>query len=421
MGRDPEDVLVAVSCSPASEELMRRGARLARRRGGSLLAVTVQSGPECLDATERFRELAAQLGGRFAVLGGRDAAAAVIQAARDAGVEHVVVGEVTTEGVLARLRPTIADRIVDGLPDSDVHVIARVGRMGGQRPQHDPDGDHRPDPMTLLRQLSSDNRRRAMLRVYLGYAPGCGTTTAMLNEARRRAGRGTDVVLAAYRVHDAPRAALAGLQLLGDRRDPPQERLLDVDAVLARNPEVVCIDDLTALDTNGRPRLEAVPALLSAGITVLATLHLLSLRSAAEAVSRLLGRSLSRPVIEDELLDMIDEFELVDLPPDDLLQRIREKAILTPPSSPRRCSRSCGPRSSPCCARPCCACARTAWTASSFGSCGRRMAARRPRSGAASCCACRSGRAWRSASAAPRGTREHRTPPSRSSPSAGRA
>jgi K+-sensing histidine kinase KdpD len=328
--RSPEDVLVAVSCSPASEELMRRGARLARRRGGSCLVVTVQEGPECLDEAERFRELARQLGCAFAVLGGRDVAAAVIQAARDVGVEHVVVGEVTTQGVLGRLRPTIADRIVDGLPDADAHVIARVAHLAVQRPRHDPDDERRPDPMAVLRQVSSDNHRRAMLRVYLGYAPGCGTTTAMLSEGRRRAGRGTDVVVGAYRVHDDARTALAGIDVLGGLRDGPRERPLDVEALLARNPDVVCIDDLTGVDRHGRPRLEAVPELLRAGITVLATLHLLSLRSAAEAVSRLLGRPLDRPVIGDELLDMIDEFELVDLPPDDLLRRIREKAILTP-------------------------------------------------------------------------------------------
>src|SRR6266542_4376144 len=93
----PEDVLVAVSGSPDSEELMRRGVRLARRRGGSCRVVTVQSDPDRLEGTERFRELAGQLGGAFAVLAGRDVAGAVVQAARDVGAEHVVVGEETTE------------------------------------------------------------------------------------------------------------------------------------------------------------------------------------------------------------------------------------------------------------------------------------------------------------------------------------
>jgi K+-sensing histidine kinase KdpD len=324
----PEDVLVAVSCGGSSEELMRRGARLARRRGGSCLVVTVQPGPEWIAETECFRELAAKLGCAFAVLGGRDPAAAIIQAARDVGAEHVVVGEVTNGGRLGRLQPSLVDRIIDGLPDSDVHVIARVGHLAERRQAAA--AEQRPDPMTLLREVASDGRRRAMLRVYLGYAPGSGTTTAMLDEARRRTQRGTDVVVGGYRVHGDPRRALAGLSVLGGLRSAPQRRPLDVEAVLARNPEVVCIDDLTDPDTQGRLGLDAIPRLLGAGITVLATLHLLSVRSAAESVARLLGRPVSRPVIEDELLRMIDEFELVDLPPEDLLQRIREEAILTP-------------------------------------------------------------------------------------------
>jgi K+-sensing histidine kinase KdpD len=88
----------------------------------------VQAGPERATETDRLREVAEQLGCSFAVLGGRDVAGAIIQAARDVGAEHVVVGEVTGGGGLKRLRPTIVDRIIDGLPDSDIHVIARFAR-----------------------------------------------------------------------------------------------------------------------------------------------------------------------------------------------------------------------------------------------------------------------------------------------------
>jgi two-component system, OmpR family, sensor histidine kinase KdpD len=124
----PEDVLVAVSCDASSEDLIRRGARLARRLGGSCMVVTVQTGrTESVD-TERFRSLAAQLGGSFVVLGGSDVASAVIQAARDSSIEHVVVGEMVSPAGLNRLRPTIVDRIIDGLPGSDVHVIARLAQ-----------------------------------------------------------------------------------------------------------------------------------------------------------------------------------------------------------------------------------------------------------------------------------------------------
>ena len=190
--------------------------------------------------------------------------------------------------------------------------------------------DKRPDPLELLRQISSEGRRRAILRVYLGYAPGTGTTTAMIDEARRRAGRGTDVVVAAYQVHDAPATALASLEVVGGIRELPPERDLDLDAVLARNPEVAVIDDLVGLDTSGRPRIEDVPRMLTAGITVLATLHVLSIRGAADAVGGMLGERSAGPLLDDAMLDLIDELELEDLPPADLLRRIRAHHILTP-------------------------------------------------------------------------------------------
>lgn len=121
----PEDVLVAVSCGAASEELMRRGVRLARRRGGFCLVITVVGDRPEASFVDKYRDLAEQLGASFAVLAGNDPAQAIIQAARDAGSDHVVVGEMRATSVLDRFRPTLVDKIIDGLPDADIHVIAR--------------------------------------------------------------------------------------------------------------------------------------------------------------------------------------------------------------------------------------------------------------------------------------------------------
>jgi two-component system sensor histidine kinase KdpD len=122
----PEDVLVAVSCQDASEDLIRRGARLARRTGGACMVVTVSQDSQSEANLDRFRLLADQLGCSFTALGGGDVGEAVVEAARNSGAEHVVLGEVDTRSRLARLRPTLVDRIIDGLPRADVHVIARV-------------------------------------------------------------------------------------------------------------------------------------------------------------------------------------------------------------------------------------------------------------------------------------------------------
>jgi two-component system sensor histidine kinase KdpD len=184
--------------------------------------------------------------------------------------------------------------------------------------------------MEILKQISAETRRRVLFRVYLGYARGVGATTAMLDEGRRRRGRGTDVVAAAFTVHGDPDVSLRDLDVLGAGRRRPAVQALDVEAVLARNPEVVCIDDLADIESTGVPRLESVARLLAAGVTVLATLHVLSLKSTAGAYASMLRRTSPGAQIEDSALEAIDELELVDMTPADLLVRLREQAVLTP-------------------------------------------------------------------------------------------
>ena len=184
--------------------------------------------------------------------------------------------------------------------------------------------------MQILRQISAETGRRVLFRVYLGYSRGVGATTAMLDEGRRRRGRGTDVVVASYRVHGNPDEALRDLEVLGAGRQRPDRQALDVEAVMARNPEVACIDDLAEIEADGNPRIESVARLLAAGTTVLATVHLLSIKSMATAYASILGTAAARPAIDDSALEAIDELELVDITPEDLLERLRERAVLTP-------------------------------------------------------------------------------------------
>jgi two-component system, OmpR family, sensor histidine kinase KdpD len=189
----------------------------------------------------------------------------------------------------------------------------------------------RPDPVDVLRRVAGESRPKALLRTYLGYARGCGATTAMLDEARRRGSRATDVVVAAFSIHEDPTLVLGGLDVLGGRVGKRLTRALDVDRLLARNPQVVCVDELTALDAEGRPVFESAPRLLAAGITVLATLHLLSIDSAARTFADLVGAPpADEQLVDDRLLASIHELELVDLPPDDLIDRLRSRPILAP-------------------------------------------------------------------------------------------
>jgi K+-sensing histidine kinase KdpD len=92
------------------------------------MVVTVQADDAMAAEVARYRALSIQLGSSFAVLGGSDVAASVIQAARESMVEHVVVGEMASESVVSRFRPGIVDQVIDRLPSSDIHVIARLAK-----------------------------------------------------------------------------------------------------------------------------------------------------------------------------------------------------------------------------------------------------------------------------------------------------
>jgi two-component system sensor histidine kinase KdpD len=328
----PQDVLVPVSGRPSSEALIRRGVRIARRFGGIctvLIVVTPKDGAG--GAVERVRALAEQLRCQVMVREGSDISAAVLDVARELGVRHIVVGESRGAPRLWRIRRSLLDLLIDEVPWIDVHVMARVDRVPpGAVPAE------RPHPDDLMRGLQPA-LRRGSLRVYVGYARGCGTTTAMLEEGRRRRGRGTDVVVAA--VHTGGRSecegALAGLELLDGGRGATGDGRLDLAALLRRNPDVACIDDLAGLDTTGRVRADAVAEILDAGITVIATVHLADIRSTAEAMGTVMETTDERRLVDDAVLDLADELEVVDVVPSALDARLRRGEIVPPAEAAR--------------------------------------------------------------------------------------
>ena len=329
----PQDVLVAVSGRPSSGPLIRRAARIARRFDGmcTVLCVKEGSSPEAEEGRARARETAEHVQSRYIERTGR-VADAVLTTARELGVQHVVIGESERPGLRARLKRGLIDRLITDLPDVDVHVIARYP---GTRAAALQTLAARPDSDALLRALRA-SASRAGVRVYLGYVPGCGTTIAMLEEARRRHIRGTDVIVAAVstRGRHACDLALSGLEVLGGQSSPAVRGELDVDALLRRNPEVACIDDLAGCDTLGRPIADSIPRLLRNGMMLIGTLHLTDLRSTIEGMHALIGEH-PHDVVEDSVLDLITELEVVDITPSALDERLR-RGELVPPSQAAR-------------------------------------------------------------------------------------
>jgi len=170
---------------------------------------------------------------------------------------------------------------------------------------------------------------RGKLRVYLGAAPGVGKTFAMLNEGRRRRERGTDAVVAFVETHGRARTAeaVAGLEILPRRTIAYRGTTfteMDVDAVLARHPEVALIDELAHTNVPGsrhEKRWQDVEELLAAGIEVISTVNIQHLESLNDVVEKITGVP-QRETIPDDVIRRADQIELVDMSPEALRRRM---------------------------------------------------------------------------------------------------
>jgi two-component system sensor histidine kinase KdpD len=170
---------------------------------------------------------------------------------------------------------------------------------------------------------------RGTLRIYLGAAPGVGKTYAMLGEAHRRNARGTDIVVGFVETHGRARtrAMIGDLEVLPRRTLPYRGTTfeeMDVDAVLARRPEVVCVDELAHTNVPGsrnEKRWQDVEELLAAGITVLSTVNVQHLESVNDVVEKITGIR-QQETLPDAIVRGADQVELVDITPEALRRRM---------------------------------------------------------------------------------------------------
>lgn len=190
----------------------------------------------------------------------------------------------------------------------------------------------RRDPDRLLEKVSRPSRGK--LKIFFGACAGVGKTYAMLQEAQRLRAQGLDILVGTVETHGRKDTAelLNGLSIQPLRRTVHRGRLVeefDLDTVLARRPAMILMDELAHSNVPGSrhpKRWQDIEELLSAGIDVLTTINVQHLESLNDVVGGITGIQV-RETIPDPFFDAADEIVLVDLPPDDLRQRLHEGKV----------------------------------------------------------------------------------------------
>ena len=195
----------------------------------------------------------------------------------------------------------------------------------------------RPSPDALLAMANRQDGRAGRLKIFLGAAPGVGKTYEMLQEARSRRKDGKDVVAAIVETHGRTEteALLEGLEILPRHRLKYKNRWLeemDLDALLARRPGLALVDELAHTNAAGSrhpKRYLDVEELLGKGIDVYTTLNVQHIESLNDVIAQITGVRV-RETVPDSILDRADAIELVDITPDDLVQRLKEGKVYVP-------------------------------------------------------------------------------------------
>jgi two-component system, OmpR family, sensor histidine kinase KdpD len=199
--------------------------------------------------------------------------------------------------------------------------------------------ERRPDPDELLARVKEAETRQARgkLKIFFGAAAGVGKTYAMLEAAREQRAQGVDVVVGWVETHGRAEteALLEGLEILPRRTVEYRGTALaelDLDGALARRPTLILVDELAHTNAPGSrhaKRWQDVLELLDAGINVYSAMNVQHVDSLNDVVAKITG-VVVRETVPDSIFEHTDEVELIDLPPDDLLQRLRDGKIYIP-------------------------------------------------------------------------------------------
>lgn len=204
------------------------------------------------------------------------------------------------------------------------------------------DPEQRPSPEALLEAARREESASGKLKIFVGAAPGVGKTYEMLQSAHARRKSGTDVVIGFVETHGRAEteALVRGLEVVPRKRLDYRGQIveeMDLDAVIARRPKVALVDELAHTNAAGSrhpKRYLDVEELLSRGIDVYTAVNIQHIESLNDVVAQITHVRV-RETVPDSIFDRADAIELIDLTPDDLIQRLREGKVYVPKQAER--------------------------------------------------------------------------------------
>jgi two-component system, OmpR family, sensor histidine kinase KdpD len=204
------------------------------------------------------------------------------------------------------------------------------------------DPEQRPSPEALLEAARREDSHVGQLKIFVGAAPGVGKTYEMLQNAQAKLKAGADIVVGIIETHGRPEteALLQGLEVLPRKRLEYNNQVLeemDLDALIARHPQIALVDELAHTNAPGSrhpKRYLDVEELLSRGINVYTTVNVQHIESLNDVVAQITHVRV-RETVPDSVFDRADAIELIDLTPDDLIQRLKEGKVYVPKQAER--------------------------------------------------------------------------------------
>ncbi|QHW31691.1 histidine kinase [Paenibacillus rhizovicinus] len=341
-----ERILVAAQYHINGSIYIRRGQQIAKRLGGDLqVVVFTDTSQEPTKEREAFKKsilkLVEKIDAGFreiAISGRKQVPRALIRYAMLINATRIVMGHSKQTRTEELRQGSIARALLKQTRNIDVFFMADRAEHEGERVLPVKRAVSKP-PSEPYRRLSEqevekkiESIRRGTFKVYVGAAPGAGKTYMMLREGNDLLRKDIDVVIGYVDTHgradtDAQVGRLTAIPRIEAGERGTEE--MDVAAIIARNPEVVLIDDLAHANVPGsrnKRRYEDIREILDAGISVISTMNVQHLESLKDAVEHITGTIVSETV-PDQFLRLADEIELIDVAPSALQERMRDGLI----------------------------------------------------------------------------------------------